>query len=759
MRYSWQPLGLILFTASAAFGGRAEAQATSDSNSDNMAVEEIIVTAQRRAENMQDVPIPINVLSSNTLAAAGVASTTTLQTTVPGLNMHTQNGGAQPHLRGVGTNSANPGIESSVATYVDGVYYSSLYGSTFNLNNIDRIEVLKGPQGTLFGRNATGGLIHVITKDPTDAFHINASIGYGNYDTVTGSLYVTGGLTDDLAADLAAYVSHQGDGYGTNSVTGSDVYRTQDYMVRSKWLWKPGDRSEITLSLDYDHVISSGFSLGRPVDNFRPQLDPGNVFTSDNPWDLSAALDPRVRINQGGASLRVQHDFDFAQFVSISAYREVDNHTIFNPDNSRFMNQKGIYDQKDKQFSQELQLLSPKGSALNWVLGAYYIGSSSRYDPLHVFGTSLGGTPYVDYFAGQRVRAFAAFAQASYEIAPKTNLTLGIRYTTEKHYEKGHNVFAFPFPVPAIPGTLSPGCPVPGPCVTNVVDTHETWNKPTWRVSLDHHFTDDIMGYISYDRGFKSGAFNVVALTSNQGPIDPETLDAYQAGIKSQLLNDRVRINLSGFYYDYKNIQVTVYTLTSALIQNGPRARMWGGDLDAEFRIARGLSLSAGMEVMHSEFVDYPNALFFYPNPVTVVPPGSNPNSCVLASVNPNAGGNCRVTASAKGKQIPVTPEFTGYASLNYSTPVSFGTLDFNFSVYHNGGWFAGSDNSYRQKAYTLLNAQIGWQSADERFRVTLWGKNLTKKAYANYLSVGTAFANQSLAPPRTYGVRLSYAY
>ena len=186
---------------------------------------------------------------------------------------------------------------------------------------------------------------------------------------------------------------------------------------------------------------------------------------------------------------------------------------------------------------------------------------------------------------------------------------------------------------------------------------------------------------------------------------------------------------------------------------------MWGGDLDAEFRIARGLSLSAGMEVMHSEFVDYPNALFFYPNPVTVVPPGSNPTSCVLASVNPNAGGNCRVTTSAKGKEIPLTPKFTGYASLNYSTPVSFGTLDFNFSVYHNGGWFAGSDNSYRQKAYTLLNAQIGWQSADEHFRVTLWGKNLTKKAYANYLSVGTAFANQSLAPPRTYGVRLSYAY
>ena len=228
---------------------------------------------------------------------------------------------------------------------------------------------------------------------------------------------------------------------------------------------------------------------------------------------------------------------------------------------------------------------------------------------------------------------------------------------------------------------------------------------------------------------------------------------------KSQLFDNRVRLNVSGFYYDYKDLQVTIFSLTSALIQNGPKARLWGTDLDLEVALARGLTLSAGLEAIHSEFVDYPNAPFFFPNPVASIPSGANPTGCVTVAVNPNAGGNCRVERSAKGNELPVTPEFTGNLTLNYRVPLSVGTFGFNAVYYYNSGWYAGSDSSYEQPAYSLVNAQAGWESPDSRYRVTLWGNNLTDKVYGYYRGIAAAFSNILPAPPRTYGVSFSYTY
>ena len=216
-------------------------------------VQEIIVTAQRRKERLQDVPIVVNAFAGDQLEAAGIKSTLDLAAVTSGLEFGTQAAYGQPFLRGVGTVANVPGVESPVALYVDGIYYGAMIGSVLTLNDIEQVEVLKGPQGTLFGRNATGGLIQITTKDPTQKFAGYADAGYGSYNTATGDLYVTGGVTQSVAANLSVHYQDQGTGFGRNAFTNSEVNKTKDLSVRSKWVFAPSDATSIKAVFDYSH--------------------------------------------------------------------------------------------------------------------------------------------------------------------------------------------------------------------------------------------------------------------------------------------------------------------------------------------------------------------------------------------------------------------------------------------------------------------------------------------------------------------------
>lgn len=229
-------------------GAASAADTTSASNDDQGTLTEIVVIAQKRAENLQDVPIAISTVSGNQLAAVAATDITAIADMIPGLQMTTTQGSLAPHIRGIGSDI--PNVENSVALYLDGVYVASPSAALLSLNSIQQIETLKGPQGTLFGRNATGGALLVETRDPTQSFSSNLDVSYGNFRTSTFTSYVSGGLVPDLAADLAVHVSHQGEGYGRNLETGSDVYQTNlDLALRSKWVWTPTDSDTIHLIL------------------------------------------------------------------------------------------------------------------------------------------------------------------------------------------------------------------------------------------------------------------------------------------------------------------------------------------------------------------------------------------------------------------------------------------------------------------------------------------------------------------------------
>jgi len=696
---------------------------TTDSDKVESGLEEIVVTAQRRAENLQDVPVAVTALTAESLGAKGIDTTTDLTLVIPGLTYTTVVGSALPRIRGVGAAISLGGNENPVATYVDGVYIASATASVLAFNNIEQIAVLKGPQGTLFGRNATGGLIQVTTRDPSSELGGEASLSYGNLDTVGANLYMTGGLTENLAADLAMYYNDQQEGYGRNLVTGAEVGKSRDFAARSKWKLDIGSATTVRLAFDYSktRAAAPGF---RAVYGTVPVT--GVPFTGGK-FDIASDVDPRLEVEQSGGSLTVSHDFGEVSLLSITAYRESDFHAIFDIDKTAAAIAKSDLSQPDRQFSQEFQLLSSDNAPLRWVLGAYYFNSHGAYDPLRI--TSVANDQFIS--STQKTESSAAFGQASYNFTDRTALTLGLRYTAEtKDYRASARI------------VLPSGVTTDRPAVTDSLDE----SRLTWRVALDHHFSDDLLGYVSYNRGFKSGGFNPQRFTQPLLPFEPEILDSFEAGVKADLLDRRLRINVAGFYYDYENIQINAFQGGISTIYNAASAKIHGVDLDVTIAPVSDLTLTGGLSWIHARFGDFPGAVISTPQ----VPNGTT----IL-------GGNAVGTGDAEGNRLPLTPDWTVNLGADYSVLLPRGRVALSANYFHSDGWRAEPDNRIGQDPYDLVNASATWfiDDDDENYSLKLWGKNLSNEAYAVQMNAQPQSDGVAVGPGRSYGVTLGVKF
>jgi iron complex outermembrane receptor protein len=703
-----------------------------------VALQEVVVTAQKRTENLQDVPIAMTALSGERLEAAGINSTTDLGIVTPGLTTVNFAGFVFPHIRGVGTTAFGAGLESSIATYVDGVYIASALASLMSLNDVQQVEVLKGPQGTLFGRNATGGLIQITTKDPQSTMGGEGSIGYGNYQTASGGGYLTGGITDTLAANVAVSGSTQGQGYGTNLFNGKDVYQTdRDIAARSKWVWTPGAATVITFAGDYEEVAGTNNSTFKPAPGATqlfqflgavPPLPPLGT------WDTDEDFQPYDTFKGGGASLRIRQDVGFAELQSLTAWRRSQYSIGFDADGyPEFLETIPVVRQIDNQVSEEVNLTSKAAGRIQWVAGLYYLYADSKDDPSSVLlgpplqiPVPVPGLPpinQINIVGKQTTDSYAAYAQSTLALTDIDDLTLGVRYT-EEHRSLTASETAY----------LVGGIPL-GPLIPPV-DESVTSGRPTWRVAYSHKFTPDVMTYVSYDRGFKSGGFNVGVPTD--APFKPETLDAYEIGLKTKTLQDRLRFNAAAYYYDYKNIQVSHFVLGQVGYYNGAAARMYGVDADMEAVLAPGLSVTAGVSLIHDYFNDFPNAVTYTPVPV----------------FGP-AGPSLLTTASATGHNLPLTPSATFNVSTDYRHELLSGEGTIDLTYYHSDGYAFAPDNILRQGAVNILNASLSWSTPREGFTVSFWGKNLTNETIANALLSSSIGSLASYRPPRTYGITL----
>lgn len=700
-------------------------------------VEDIIVTAQRRRENLQNVPVAVTAVSAARLAASNITSVADIGKLTPNLILTQTAGTIQPHIRGVGTNFSGPGIENPVATYIDGVYIASGTASLLTLNNIDQVAVLKGPQGTLFGRNATGGLIQVTTKDPVHTPSAAIDLSYANYDTATANTYLTSGLSDTLAADIAFRFERQGDGYGTNFFNGHDVNRVyHDIAARSKLLFEPDSATTVRLAFDYADRKINDTQIpypGYPQSFNNPFF--GGPFRRGGAYDIDHDVDDNARLKSGGVSLQIEHRFDAVNFQSISAYRRSEYSFDLDLDLTPVSLISCCGKVRAQQLSQEFQFSSAGSGPLKWVGGVFLFAAKDGYDGVTISldgpVSPVPGSRFDIRFDNQvKTRSAAIYGQASYEFLPATTLTLGGRFTyedrkiggTETDIAGGTTLAVLPLPVPGsgFPSKLEA-------------------KRFNYRIALDHQISADILAYASWNTGFKSGGYNLNS--SANAPYRPESIKAAEIGIKTQLFDRRVRLNAAAFHYDYSNIQVANFTGGTTLISNGAKARIYGFDLDANVVLGGGLSLDGGVGYIHDRFTSYPDAPFF---------PG-------VAGCAARPGSFC--AQSAKGNKLGQTPTWTYNIGGTYQIALPSGSLTFNAVYAYSSRWYASADNYAYQPAYAILNASVQWTLADSGLAVRLWGKNLTNRIYANSVGEANQGIFRQLAAPRTYGATLSVKF
>ncbi len=346
-------------------------QNTQGANAD--VLEEVMVTAQKRAESEQKVPITMTTVSSDDLKSLHIETVQDLQFVTPGMTTGKTAYNSLTYIRGVGQLSANPGIEQPVAQYIDGVYIASTQGSVTQLNNIERIEVLKGPQGTLFGRNATGGVINIVTRNPVANPSVEGDIGYGNYDDVSSHIYATGGLTDNLAADVALLYSTE-HGYGINLPDGDRSRKDEQFAARSKWLWNPGEDTTVTVVGSYSH--SDGglgvYALAPGAVGFGGYTSPGFYNTQGTPQT--------TRLETKGGSIKIEHDLHWARIVNIAGYEDVDVFQRTENDGTPYVISGNTALISQRTFTNELQLVSQDLSWLQWITGLFFMRDESESD-------------------------------------------------------------------------------------------------------------------------------------------------------------------------------------------------------------------------------------------------------------------------------------------------------------------------------------------------------------------------------------------
>jgi iron complex outermembrane recepter protein len=706
-------------------------------------VSEIVVTAQRRSERLVDVPIAITAKTGQQLLAAGVDNGLSLGLVIPGLNFAVQGAFAEPTIRGIGTTITGSGDDANVALYIDGVYQPNQTANIFEFNNVSNVEVLKGPQGALFGRNATGGAIEVTTFDPSFHPSGDVALSYGRFNQIKGTAYITGPISDSLAGNLAARVDRD-DGYGLNVFTGDRVDKTNTWAIRSKLRFSPNDTFNLIVSANYNDVSDNAPLSVRPLNGSTnlavamATASPPLVLPTDS-YDIDMNVDPVLRVKSYGGSATAKWTADAGTLTSITSYEQVHPTETIDFDNTPINAGVAHLQYGDNTFTQELNYASPSSSHFNWIGGIYYYND----DGPSFANSYSGNTLVVTAKSDVRTEAEAAFAEGTLIIRDKLSLIVGGRLSNEKKTLNSDQTSSV---VPSLNILITP--------------RSNRWAAFTPRAVVKYDISPSSHLYFSYNQGFKSGLQTILDQTVYV--VAPERVDAYEIGFKH--LTDILALNASAFYYDYKNIQIQIQEndpathIPTAVVQNAARSSIYGGDLDLTAVISENWKVSAGVAYTHGVYDDYRNAIITTPSFTNI--PGLFPTSVV-------SDGNSQTASPAPLNGIPLirTPLWTFNVTPTFTHPFAGGHIEATATVSYNSGFYwtnavaAIPSSSWKQSAYTLLNAQVSWISPDDRFRFTLWGANLANTRYAIFENPTATGTGEALGPPLETGFRVEYHF
>lgn len=715
-----------------------------DPSDEPLQLEEVIVTAKKYEQSLQDVAISITALSSEDLVTAGVKTTEDLAVAVPGLNITRSLSTIAPILRGVGNYAVYAGFEGAVATYVDEVYHPSPHSALFNLVNVERVEVLRGPQGTLFGRNSTGGLIHVVTKTPSTETSGMFSLGYGSQDTVEGKLYATTGLSENIAADISLFNRDQGEGFGENLATGNDVFFRDEFAARTKILFDY-DKTRLVLSADYTESTSDFGVMRRPHEGTTALL---GTPPPDDFFDMNSAEDHEADTDIWGVSAHFTREFDDFDVIAVLSGREYDFELTLDQGESSLPYLPVHYPVDGESESAELRVQSSGDATLKWVLGAYYFGANDVTDRSRIFAPGIivitamaPGGPFelLTRLTRQEATSFALFGETVWSVSDRSNITLGYRYTEDER--------DFTQEIQFTTSALSPlgqGAVLGPP----VYEDSETFTEPSWRITVDHSFGEeaDHLVFASVSHGFKSGVYNANGEGPAAGPLDPEILDAYEIGFKSVLADNRLRINGTAFYYEYDDLLVSTQRAGAAIVSNAAESEIKGLELEMLAALTSELDINMTASWVDAEFKSFPDAELTRANPNRLPCPGAGPTP------------NCVFHGSAAGNGLPRTPELTLSAGANYSRVISPGILGLGINVFYSDSAPQDYANRLEIDSYTIVNANASLALGDKgQFVIRLYGQNLGDEEYHSYMTATALGDYVAPAPGRQYGVTFEY--
>ncbi len=687
----------------------------------------IIVTAQRRSERLTDVPVSVTAMTGAAIEAAGVTDTYSLQQVTPGLRMERLGVYTQPSIRGVTAASTSPGAEANVAMYVDGIYQPNQAANTIDLPDIARVEVLKGPQGTLFGRNATGGAIQIFTKDPTYEATGNVGVSYGRFNNIVAKAFVSAPLVQDrLAFSLSGYYEDN-DGWIKDLLNnGKRTGQVKSRLLRGKLLFEPADGVKFVLSGQYSHRRDDSLFLYSALDgntqgaNPDPLLNPAGPVPvlATKPWTTSVNFPSKLEVKAWSVALKGSIDVGSAGTIStVTAYQKSKIRVSADGDASANEITSFTILQPDKNFTQEVNFASEKFGSFSFVGGLFYYKDDGGYNPL--IGNFSGFA--FDNFSDIKVRAWAAYAEGNLEITDKLTAIAGVRYSKEKRSVQYVGGLAAVFM-----GT----------------DVHsKSWDSFTPRVSLRYELAPQTNVYATYSQGFKSGVYDLNSTAVV--PVNPEKIKAYEVGFKTS--NRTFDLNIAGFLYNYSNLQVQYNNGGFDALQNAGKARNYGLDIEGAMRVTPDFTLTTGFTYLHARYRDY--------NPASILVP-------LVNGAGQPVGGNAVVpTADLSGYQVSRAPKWTLNLGVNYEHEFAFGKLGFSGNMYHTDDVPMEQSGRIKQDAYTQFNARLSFEPGQTGVKLGIWGKNLSNEKVFQSTFITTGTDGASYAPPRTYGVSLDYAF
>lgn len=721
--------------AAAATSDQTHATSTDDGLSD------IVVTAQHRKENAQDVATALTVISGADLDKRNIYNVNDLENSVPSLEIDSQFGGGQPQfrLRGVGGTDYAANNTNTVGMYIDEVAFP--YGVTTQnaLFDVQRIEVLRGPQGTLYGRNTTGGAINVITNAPSHSFGMGGSLSYGSYDALSAEGYVTGPISSTLTARLAVSAD-RGGAWQVDRTTGAKLGDRDQNSARLRLRWEPAAGTTLDLSAHYTRDKSDGLGL-QLLNDFTTAG--GVSYKADTDirttgWGIDPTFARLIgvgtnakpfRNNEGeGASARLQSDLGTVLLTAIYSHEQFIRRE-FNDWDATSSNEAGTYFFNHiKTDSGELRVSSPERGPLRW-LGGLYVSQESINGG---FYSDFSDYPSLKNFwktsYDQHVTSVSVFGNVEQHFTSRLKASIGARYEYE-HRELDNFRSEIIAPTYQLRAAASPAL-----------------NMREWsgKAAIDWNVTDAIHSYASISRGVKSGGFTTYnsGLPDQLDPYNPEKLVAYEVGLKSELFDRRLRVNLAAFYYDYRDqqLQGVLYTETARVgrILNVPKSHLYGAEAEVTWAPSRLLTVTQSLAYKYGQYDEFMSQ--------------SN------ATLDPKTGtySNIQYVNNA-GQRLPL-PDIDYKGSVGLHLPIAGWMIEPEANWAYRASRYSTSDASVIP-SYWLANANLGITPAGSPVSLTVWAHNVfdarIEETRNRFISARTV----SVHPPRTIGVTLAYRY